>query len=48
MQIIDVFEPGRNASKVTMTRPDLRAESIGLRVPIFGSCTGAAWLCRAK
>ena len=44
MQILDVFEPGRNASSVIHDAPDLRPESIGLRVPIFGSCTGAAWL----
>jgi DNA-binding IclR family transcriptional regulator len=37
MQIVDVFEPGDAESA-------LRQKSIGLRVPIFGSCTGAAWL----
>lgn len=36
MQIIDVFEAA--------PEPDLRRSSIGLRVPIFGSSTGAAWL----
>jgi DNA-binding IclR family transcriptional regulator len=42
MQIIDVFEPpgADSASRPTA----LRQESVGLRVPIFGSCTGAAWL----
>jgi DNA-binding IclR family transcriptional regulator len=40
MQILDVFEPGpaRHGGR------EMRQESIGLRVPIFGSCTGAAWL----
>ena len=44
MQILDVFEPGRDASGLTHDAHDLRQDSIGLRVPIFGSCTGAAWL----
>jgi DNA-binding IclR family transcriptional regulator len=39
MQILDVFEPDRGPGA-----RQLRQDSIGLRVPIFGSCTGAAWL----
>ena len=39
MQILDVFEPDPAPHGVS----ERRQESIGLRVPIFGSCTGAAW-----
>ncbi len=38
MQILDVFEPAPHGASAR------RQESIGVRVPIFGSCTGAAWL----
>lgn len=44
MQIIDVFEPAPTVIVAPRSRRDLRENSIGLRVPIFGSCTGAAWL----
>ncbi len=44
MQILEVFEWGRDTSSIAPGIQDLRDESIGLRVPIFGSCTGAAWL----
>jgi DNA-binding IclR family transcriptional regulator len=40
MQILDLFEPAGAPHGVR----ERRQESIGLRVPIFGSCTGAAWL----
>lgn len=40
MQILDIFEPDPAPGVVSARR----LESIGLRVPIFGSCTGAAWL----
>jgi len=40
MQILDLFEPGHAPHGAN----ERRQESIGLRVPIFGSCTGAAWL----
>ena len=43
MQIIDVFEPAGTVTAANACT-DLRQNSIGLRVPIFGSCTGAAWL----
>jgi DNA-binding IclR family transcriptional regulator len=44
MQIIDVFEPGAARVAASHGSSDVRQKSIGLRVPIFGSCTGAAWL----
>ena len=44
MQIVDVIEPARFASATGYAVSKLRRNSIGLRVPIFGSCTGAAWL----
>ena len=44
MQILDVYEPGRQAGAVPQGGREMRQDSIGLRVPIFGSCTGAAWL----
>ena len=40
MQILDILEPDPAPGGVSARR----LESIGLRVPIFGSCTGAAWL----
>lgn len=44
MQILDVFEPGQAPVPALHGGREIRQESIGLRVPIFGSCTGAAWL----
>jgi DNA-binding IclR family transcriptional regulator len=44
MQILEVFEPRRDEPNITREFHGLREEAIGLRVPIFGSCTGAAWL----
>jgi DNA-binding IclR family transcriptional regulator len=44
MQILDVFEPHDGPGAAPRGGREMRQESIGLRVPIFGSCTGAAWL----
>lgn len=44
LQILDVFEPGYGARPAPHGGREVRQDSIGLRVPIFGSCTGAAWL----
>jgi DNA-binding IclR family transcriptional regulator len=43
MQIVDVFAPEEGGASRT-GQHELRRASIGLRVPVFGSCTGAAWL----
>jgi DNA-binding IclR family transcriptional regulator len=44
MQIVELFEPGPPEPQSRPAWRGLRQESIGVRVPLFGSCTGAAWL----
>lgn len=44
MQVVAVFEHVEDCATLPNGRNDLRMAAIGLRIPIFGSSTGAAWL----